>query len=255
MSSAKDIRVQPVARRIADRFVRKHHYSGKIVQNSQLHLGVYLNGALHGAMQFGASMDKRRVGGLVEGTKWNGFLELNRMAFDDVLPRNSESRAISVALKMIRKHRPDIEWVISYADGTQCGDGTIYRASGAVLTAIKPNRQMLHMPDGSVVAKKTLDNTVIDGKYGRKHAIDLGATWLPGFQLRYIYFLNPEARTRLTVPELPYSEIERVGASMYLGKRVKRSSDAADFQLAEGGAEPTHTLQPSQKAELHGGTE
>ena len=49
------------------------------------------------------------------------------MAFSDRLPRNSESRALAIAFKMIRKHYPHIEWVISFADGTQCGDGTIYR--------------------------------------------------------------------------------------------------------------------------------
>jgi hypothetical protein len=231
---------------MADRFVRKHHYSGKIVQNSQLHLGVFLHGSLHGAMQFGASMDKRRVGGLVEGTKWNGFLELNRMAFDDVLPRNSESRAISVALRMIRKHRPDIEWVISYADGTQCGDGTIYRAAGAILTGVKKNTTMLEMPDGKIVADKTLNNSMVGGRRGSSAAKAAGAKPLTGFQIRYIFFINPEARQRLAVPELPYSAIEAAGASMYLGKRVKRSSDAANSQLAEGGAEPTHTLQSSE---------
>ena len=68
--------------------------------------------------------------GLVKDTKWNDFLELNRMAFDDYLPKNSESRSISVAMKLIKKHYPNIEWVVSFADGTQCGDGTIYRASG-----------------------------------------------------------------------------------------------------------------------------
>jgi hypothetical protein len=40
-------------------------------------------------MQFGPSLDKRKVQGLVEGTSWNGFIELNRMAFSDRLPRNS----------------------------------------------------------------------------------------------------------------------------------------------------------------------
>ena len=76
-------------------------------------------------MQFGPSLDKRKIQGLVEGTRWNDFIELNRMAFADWLPRNSESRAISVALRLIRKHYPNIEWVISFADGTQCGDVTI----------------------------------------------------------------------------------------------------------------------------------
>ncbi|MFR3876814.1 MAG: hypothetical protein ACLTYW_00180 [Collinsella sp.] len=53
------------------------------------------------------------------------------MAFDDVLPRNSESRCISVALRMIKKQAPQIKWVISFADGCSCGDGAIYRARGS----------------------------------------------------------------------------------------------------------------------------
>ena len=67
---------------------------------------------------------------------------------------------------------------------------------------------------------------------------------LPGFQLRYIYFLDPTARDRLTVPILPFSEIDRRGAGMYKGKPRVRSvdSDTAASQAAEGGANPTRTL-------------
>jgi hypothetical protein len=67
---------------------------------------------------------------LVHGTKWNEFIELNRMAFSEFLPKNSESRAIAIAIKLIKKKAPHIKWIISFADGTQCGDGTIYRAAG-----------------------------------------------------------------------------------------------------------------------------
>jgi hypothetical protein len=108
--------------------------SGKVVNNSQISIGVFIGGALEGAMQFGPPLDKRKLLGLVEGTPWNGMLELNRMAFSDALPRNSESRAMAVAFRMLRKHRPDIKWILSFSDGTQSGDGAIYRASGFVLT-------------------------------------------------------------------------------------------------------------------------
>ena len=57
-------------------------------------------------MTFGPSMDKSNILGLVRDTAWNGFLELNRLAFSEALPRNSESRALSIALRMIRKHYP-----------------------------------------------------------------------------------------------------------------------------------------------------
>src|SRR5574343_1116349 len=132
--SAKDIRVAPISAADAAALVRRVHYSGKIVNNSQLHLGVFLGGRLEGAMQFGPSLDKRKIQGLVRDTQWHEFIELNRMAFSEALPRNSESRAISIAMRLLRKHAPQIKWVISFADGTQCGDGTIYRASGFVLT-------------------------------------------------------------------------------------------------------------------------
>ena len=85
MATAKDLIVKPIASADAIAFVKAHHYSGKVAQNSQLHLGVFLDGRLHGVMQFGPSLDKRKIQGLVSGTKWHEFLELNRMAFDDVL--------------------------------------------------------------------------------------------------------------------------------------------------------------------------
>lgn len=192
------------------------------------------------------SMDKRRVGALVENTKWNDFLELNRMAFSEALPRNSESRALSIAFKLIKKHYPNIEWIISFADGTQCGDGTIYRASGFVLTGIKKNTTMLLMPDGSIVADKTLNNSNNMGKNGRKGssiAKEQGAKPIQGFQLRYVCFLNPKAKERLTVPILPFSKIDEMGASMYKGISIKRVTKAiSSDQLESGGAVPTDTL-------------
>ena len=134
MGSAKDLIVKVIPSKVAVPFVKAHHYSGQVVNNSNLHFGVFYEGRLHGVMSFGPSLDKSKIQGLVDGTGWNEFIELNRMAFDDVLPRNSESRAISIAMKLIRKNAPQIKWVISFADGCQCGDGTIYRASGFVLT-------------------------------------------------------------------------------------------------------------------------
>ena len=65
-----------------------------------------------------------------------------------------------------------------------------------------------------------------------------------GFQLRYIYFLDPTARERLTVPILPFSEIDKRGAGMYKGKPRVTSTDsgASTSQVEGGGAIPTVTL-------------
>lgn len=146
MGDAKDIILRPISASEANALVKRVHYSGKVTQNAQIHIGVFYRGNLEGAMQFGPSLDKRKIQNLVRGTLWNEFIELNRMAFTDVLPRNSESRALAIAFRLLRKHAPQLKWVVSFADATQCGDGTIYRAAGFVLTAIKVNGQLYRLP-------------------------------------------------------------------------------------------------------------
>jgi len=259
MGDAKRLIVKPISASDARKIIRSIHYSGKVDPRSQLHLGVFLNGKCGGAMQFGPSMDKRKMVGLVEGTLWNEFIELNRMAFADWLPRNGESRALGFAFRWMRKEYPHIKWCVSFADGTQCGDGTIYRASGFALTGIKNNSTIYEMPDGERVAKIVLEpgfspNSksgsvkarmgVRGGESANHFLTRVGAVKASGFQLRYIYFLDPTARERLTVPILPFSEIDRRGAGMYKGKPRVRSvdSDTTDFQSVEGGATPTRTL-------------
>jgi hypothetical protein len=232
--TAKNLRVDPISARDAAAFVRLHHYSGKVDPRSQLHLGVFYDGRLEGALQFGPSIDKSKSIGLVKDTPWNGYLELNRLAFSDRLPKNSESRAIAVSMRLLRRYAPHVQWVLSYADGTQCGDGTIYRASGFLLTSIKKNTSMWRMPDGEVVAKIVFEPGFspnagpqsIKARYGKtgtetstSFLRSIGAEQLPGFQLRYIYPIDPTVVDRLTVPILPFSAIDDAGARMYRGTR------------------------------------
>lgn len=319
MGEAKDIILRPISAGEANALVKRVHYSGKVVQNSQIHIGVFYQGNLEGAMQFGPSLDKRKIQPLVRDTLWNEFIELNRMAFTDVLPRNSESRALAIAFKLLRKHAPQLKWIVTFADATQCGDGTIYRASGFVLTAVKSNGQLYRLPAPENIDEARLkaaglgDNDVavlrawltsitpgrgesavmhcmtakfhpfpsqregngelVDHKLtvedrppkapsleGAPHAhkmslqggrptsallsevkqimrrVTNGATSADrlfslmggypaeGYQLRYIYFLDPAYRERLTVPVLPFEKIDEIGAGMYRGQ--KRSSSA-----------------------------
>lgn len=216
MGRAKDIVLKVIPSKTANEFVKRHHYSGKVVQNSTLHLGAFLGGKLGGVMQYGNPIDKRKVLPLVStdnksiNAKWNEMLELNRMAFSPILPRNSESRCISVSIRLIRKHAPQVKWLLSFADGTQCGDGTIYRASGFHLTQIGKNSTIVKLPNGQVLAS-----------HGTSKVDFTGAQRLPGFQLRYIYLISPDAK--LAVPSIPYSKIQEIGATMYKGKSAREA--------------------------------
>ena len=191
-------------------------------------------------MQLGPSINKKGSINIVRDTPWNGFIELNRMAFADWLPRNSESRAISVVMRIIKKQYPHIEWVISFADGTQCGDGTIYRASGFILTDIRES-------DALRINPKTGETVhIIQAHHLQISKEFRGWKKLQGYQFRYVYFLNPKAKERLTVKPIPFTEIARRGVGMYLGKpkcEVSIVSNVPTSQVGEGGENPTTSLQ------------
>lgn len=245
MGRVKEIELKVIPAKIANPFVKKHHYSGKVVQNSTLHFGAFLDGMLHGVMSFGPSMDKSRLQGLVKGTGWNEFIELNRMAFDDYLPRNSESYCIGKALRLIRKNAPHIKWVVSFADGCQCGDGTIYRASNFILTGITKNKTILHFPTGDNIAdmtlvahfdlpivKKQCDYFKVPHKYRTcKEWLQIGngsIYYIDGFMLRYVYFIDKSSREKLTVPEIPFSRIDEIKAGMYKGEKITQAERHID---------------------------
>ena len=236
MGRAKEIEIRVIPSSIANPFIRAHHYSGKVVNNSKLHFGAFLDGRLHGVLSYGPSLDKKKIMGLVEGTTWDGFLELNRMAFDDYLPRNSESYCIAKTIRLIRKNAPQVKWIISFADGCSCGDGTIYRAANFVLTDIKPNDALCQLPTGEKIHKMTLHSNptsprpelggrtfydVTGGKYDWNAYVKGGRRHHPSRFPTPVYLLH---RPRLSEPpEGPgdtLSRIDEMGAGMYKSEHI-----------------------------------
>ena len=258
MVSAKDMIIKVIPASIANAFIKKCHYSGKVCNNSSVHFGAFLNGQLHGAISLGPSLDKRTTIKLVKNTGWNEFIEINRLAFDEQLPKNSESRAISIVIKLLKKNAPHLKWVISFADATQCGDGAIYRASGFNLIGLKKNDRLIRMPDGFVthgLCLTALSSGTTPRKYnpelkGEKEIVrELGAEYLPGFQIKYIYFIDKDKIKDLTVPILPFKMIDDLGAGMYRGKLKDKGVGSvavctSSIQEESGGSilTPTHEV-------------
>lgn len=256
MVSAKDMIIKVIPASIANDFIKKCHYSGKVCNNSSIHFGVFLNGQLHGAISLGPSLDKRKTIGTVKNTTWNEFIEINRLAFDEALPKNSESRAISIVIKLLKKNAPQIKWLLSYADATQCGDGAIYRASGFYLIGIRKNKTIIKMQDGFIIASNVLRlNGSISRKYNPNKETEkelirkYGMQYLPGFQIKYIYFIDKDKIKDLTVPILPFKMIDDLGAGMYRGKLKDKGVGSvavctSSIQEESGGSilTPTHEV-------------
>ena len=211
MGRAKEIIVKVIPSAIANAFVKKNHYSGKVVPNSTLHFGCFLDGNLHGVMSYGPSINKKGTINLVKDTGWNEFIELNRMAFDEYLPKYSESRCIAISIKLIKKNAPHIKWIISFADGTQCGDGTIYRASGFVLLKIKKNTSMwINKNTGVKMQDMQFYHTMTKKDHNWEQ--------LQGVMFTYLYLIDKTCQ--ITVPILPFSKIDEMGAGMYKGEKI-----------------------------------
>lgn len=238
--SVKDIKIKIIPSKIANDFVKKNHYSGKVVNNSQLHFWAFLHGVLGGVMSYWPSTDKSKLIHLVEWTERNEFVELNRMAFSDLLPRNSESRALAISIKMIKKQAPHIKRIISFADACQCGDGTIYRASWFELTQINEKKDQFYiLPNGESFTTITIKLHWYGGaitKYIPKQEFDkimgtqysnqqslaklmqtINAKPINGYSIRYIKLLQQGLKRNYEI--LPYSKIGEVWASMYKGNK------------------------------------
>lgn len=246
MGRAKEIIIKVIPAKIANEFVRKNHYSEKSAVNPSICFGCFLDNILHGVLQLGPSMQKSNCIKYVEETKWYEFLELNRMAFDEYLPKNSESRCISIAIKLLNKNAPHIKWIISFADGTQCGDGVIYRASGFYLIGITKNSTIYEMPNGFRFADIGLraSSHLLKQKVGYKVGESFstfkkrtGAKKIDGFQLRYIYLIDKSCK--ITVPILPFSKIDEMGAGMYKGKKITVAERKNAVKAQEKCAEPS----------------
>ena len=251
-NSAKDIILKPISSWAANKRVKDMHYSGKVSTTTKIHLGVFLNGICGGVIQYGPGIDKRKLIGLVRGTKWNEFLELNRLVMADWMPRNGESRAISMSMKILKRTYPWIKWVVSFADGCQCGDGTIYRASGFVLTGIRKNTTMYRLPTGEVIADIITRQPWNKGTCKRLGFLPtdtwrsfqdrVGAEKLKGYQFRYIYFLKSEEKKNLTVPMIPFAEIKKRKIGMFRGRPAGVNGSTSSDQEESGGSSPTAGL-------------
>ncbi len=196
--------------------------------NSTLHFGCFLDKQLHGVMSYGPSINKNGTINLVQNTGWNEFIELNRMAFDDYLPKYSESRCIAISIKLIKKNAPHIKWVISFADGTQCGDGTIYRASGFSLVGIVDNKSLRINPStGELIHIIQAHHLKLSAEFRK---------WQPikGQQLKYIYLIDKSCK--ITVPILPFSKIDEMGAGMYKGQKISLAERKALSEVVESNA-------------------
>jgi hypothetical protein len=193
-------RITPAA---AKEVIRTHHYSHSVVNNSYLHLGVYIGGEFQGVMQYGYALCPARACKVVTGTVQGQYMELNRMWLSDAAPCNSESRAISYAIKYIRVACPTVAWIQSYADERCGGYGVVYQAANFLY--IGYHRTEFYELDGQTYHKMMVTAHLKSGSRGRylREHIDR-AVKRSLRQFRYIFFIKRDWMRRLTFRVQPF---------------------------------------------------
>ena len=139
----------------------------------------------------GYALNPARAGKVVEGTVQGQYMELNRMWLSDDAPRNSESRAISYALKYIRRACPSVAWVQSYADERCQGLGVVYQACSFLYLGF--HESPFYELDGEVYHKLLVTAHLKSGKRGAYLRANLERAKLHKLrQFRYVRFLKTD---------------------------------------------------------------
>jgi hypothetical protein len=232
-SSSGNITVALIDKDHADRIIRAGHYSGTTVWSSNVHLGIFVEDALIGAMQFGPAMNPASGMKIVADSTPDTWLELNRLWLADDKPANAASRAISCALKVIRARKPKVEWIQSFAD-ERCGKyGGVYQACSFLYCG--EHTAKFYELDGELFHQSMLSRPSIDvrgwrsgPKVARLKQRSDEATLVEYRQFRYLKFLSAAARRKLLLPVLPYpkpDERRRNGEETQTTERAEASSD------------------------------
>jgi len=200
---SKDWNVKEIKRDLAYEIIRKNHYSkkGDSIAHNKINLGVFIKGELLGVLQYGYAMNPASCDSVVEGTKIDQYLELNRMWLSDKAERNSESKALSYSFRYIRSRHKKIKWIQSFADERCGGLGIVYQASNFNYYGLHASTfweiegEVYHnsiLTNGKRKAKAKLENKL---KYAKKMELR---------QFRYLFFIDKRWEKKCLLKKEPY---------------------------------------------------
>lgn len=232
-------------------FVEAHHYAGSMPV-CRLAIGLFRNGPagrseLAGVCAFSVPINNASVPKNAGLTDPLSACDLGRLVLLDDVGGNGESYLVSRAFRLLRRERPGILAVISYADPVRRIDadgqvylpghvGQLYATMGSRYVGRSTPRTDLLLPNGRPVSSRAISK-IRNGETGQRYAIDQivqagarppafgedRAHWLQtlvrdGFLRRrrhpgnhtYVFPLVKAARLAgRKVPNLPYPVLDR----------------------------------------------
>ena len=238
-------------RREAAPFVREHHYAGAMPV-ARLSVGLFANGRvgrpeLVGVCVFSHPVNNASIPKTAGLADPRAACDLGRLVILDSQGANSESFLVARAFRLLRRQKPEILSVISYADPVRRVDadghvflpghvGGLYAVMGSRYTGRSSPRVDLILPDGRPISSRAISkirNAECGQRYAMEDLIRAGARaprlgedrgeWLAslertGFLTRrrhpgchaYLFPLTRAVRIAARkVPSLPYPILDR----------------------------------------------
>lgn len=139
----------------ARNLIRRRHYLKSVpADNTGPNFCIWVGGRLVGAMIWARPAARNLP---------QDWRELRRFYLDDDMPKNSESRCLSVSARIIMSRSQDVPLLISYSDPQRGHAGTIYRAAGWLYVGMNQGGGGLATGQRSLTTTNNLD------AYGPKH--------------------------------------------------------------------------------------
>lgn len=111
---------------LARQIIATFHYSKTFPDSTIFTYGAYLNGRLIGVVCYGMGGCKEQYTAIMPDIENGTYLELTRLWVAYQMPKNSESKIISMSLKLLP---PQYKVILSFADEMQGHCGIIYQAT------------------------------------------------------------------------------------------------------------------------------
>jgi len=119
------MRLRVIDNGLAKAILKRNHPLGD-GGNFAFAFGLCLDNKVHGVMTFG----RPAASGAAKcfGFRQCDTIELRKMWCDDVLPKNSESKALGISRRLIAKRYPEIHVLFTYCEGEE--QASAYRGAG-----------------------------------------------------------------------------------------------------------------------------
>lgn len=216
--------------KVAKPYVIATHYSASFPV-TRLSVGLFRNGTagssrLVGVASFSVPMNNAAIVKHTGLAHYNSGVELGRLVLADEVAGNGETYFLSRAFQMLRKEKPEIISILSYADPMRrigpSGDiimpghvGRAYQCFGAIYRGrTKPRTEMI-TPDGQVFSERAISKI-------RNHETGIG------------YAIDELVRRGAPKPDIdPKTWLAKLSTDQFLSRRRHNGNHIYNFPLTK----------------------